>query len=78
MNNYQFGQFVYNHRGLGSALLAANGVANSYGIGAGISTGLGVATAAGTGLVLPALGVASTLYGLKQVYDGIKGFSKGF
>jgi len=78
MNNYQFGQFVYNHRGLGSALLAANGVASGYGIGAGTAVGLGAITAAGTGLVLPALGVASTLYGLKQVYDGIKGFSKGF
>lgn len=70
MNNFQFGQFVYEHRGLGNALVAANGVANTYGAAAGIATAAG----AFSPFVAPTLAVVSTLYGAKQIYDGIKGF----
>lgn len=70
MNNFQFGQFVYRNQGLGNALLAANNVGNSYGLAAGLT----VAGGAVAPFVGPALAVASTLYGAKQIYDGLKGY----
>lgn len=50
--------------------MAANNVGNSYGLAAGIT----VAGGAIAPFVGPALAVASTLYGAKQIYDGLKGY----
>lgn len=70
MSAYQFGQAIYESRGLGKVLDIAETIASRgrYSEGALIAAG-GLSSLAG-----PTLGVLATLYGAKQVYDGVKGF----
>ncbi len=71
---YQFGQFVYNQRGLARVFKVASTTSSIYS-GASIAAGgIEAATAATVGLSIPAaIAVAGTLYGAKQIYDGVKG-----
>lgn len=72
---YQFGQYVYNRNGLSRVVDTAINAKSVY-AGASIAAGgLSAASSAALGLNLPtALAVAGTLYGAKQIYDGLKDF----
>lgn len=70
MNAYQFGQYVYTSQGANRAFNASLDVAKRI----GPASGALVATGAFAPFVGTALTVASTLYGAKQVYDGLKGY----
>lgn len=66
--HYNFGKFVYEQRGLARGLQIAGSVAGQ----AGTVAGFGVAAGALTPIASSLLGVATTLYGAKQIYDYLK------
>jgi hypothetical protein len=70
MNAFQFGQHVYSTQGAARAFRASLDVANRISPVSGIL----VASGAAAPFVGTALTVASTLYGAKQIYDGLKGY----
>lgn len=77
MNAFQFGKWVYEHNGLSRVAGIASRAVGREGLTHGASILAGGLTAGASGVLGPAVAVAGTLYGAKQIYDGIKGFSEG-
>jgi len=67
LNGYNFGKFIYTSRPIVSGLQRAYTYGGALGA-IGATAGVVAASPLSTGL-----GILSTLYGVKQIYDGIKG-----
>jgi len=74
MSNFEFGKFIYSNDPT-NTINRAKFIYNSAGIVQGGLFAAGLATAATAPIVeaaAPIIAVGSALYGVKQIYDGVK------
>lgn len=72
MSNFYLGLNTFNYRSLGAAARLGSSVYNYQGLVPAARFAAGVATGATLFSAPTVLGVATTLYGIKTVYDGLK------
>jgi hypothetical protein len=70
-SSYEFGKFATETWGHAKGLQIAGRALSSAGVVPAAATVVGVGSALASPYLVPALGIASTLYGIKTIYDGL-------
>jgi hypothetical protein len=71
--SYNFGKFATDTWGAEKGLTIAGRALSSGGVLPAAATLVGVGSVLASPYLAPAFGIATTLYGIKSIYDGIKG-----